>query len=210
MELSARNQLKGTITAIDLGAVMADITIDIGSEQTLSSAITRQSVERLGLKVGDQVVAIIKATEVMLGKPTRRPAGRQGDPSRGGTGMRRSGWRGIALIASLVVRRWWSRSAPSRRDAAAQASPAATPGAAAANATIELKGLVTNPGPMSIADLQQLPQETVDVTFESGSGTEKHTYTGVRLYDALDQLGLAIDPAGAQSAAAHVRRHHGQ
>ena len=69
MELSARNQLKGTITAIDLGAVMADITIDIGGEQTLSSAITRQSAERLGLKVGDQVVAIIKATEVMVGKP---------------------------------------------------------------------------------------------------------------------------------------------
>ena len=69
LELSARNQLKGTIKAIELGAVMADVTIDIGSEQTLSSAITRQSVERLGLKVGDQVVAIIKATEVILGKP---------------------------------------------------------------------------------------------------------------------------------------------
>ena len=53
---------------------------------------------------------------------------------------------------------------------------------------------MTHPGPVSIADLQQMPHETVDVTFESGSGTETHTYTGVRLYDALDQLGLAIDP----------------
>lgn len=70
MELSARNQLKGTITAIEVGAVMADISVDIGNAQTLSSAITKNSVERLGLKVGDQVVVIIKATEVMIGKPT--------------------------------------------------------------------------------------------------------------------------------------------
>jgi molybdopterin-binding protein len=53
LELSARNQLKGTITSIELGAVMADITIDIGSDQTLNSVITRHSVGRLGLKVGD-------------------------------------------------------------------------------------------------------------------------------------------------------------
>lgn len=70
MELSARNQLAGTITAITLGAVMADVSVDIGHGQTISSAITRNSVERLGLKVGDRVVAIIKATEVMIGKPT--------------------------------------------------------------------------------------------------------------------------------------------
>ena len=72
MELSARNQIKGTITAIELGAVMADVSVDMGNDQTLSSAITRKSVERLGLKVGDNVVVIIKATEVMLGKPTER------------------------------------------------------------------------------------------------------------------------------------------
>lgn len=70
MELSARNQIAGTITAIELGAVMADVTLDIGNGQTVTSAITKNSVERLGLKVGDQVVAIVKATEVMLGKPT--------------------------------------------------------------------------------------------------------------------------------------------
>jgi molybdate transport system regulatory protein len=69
MELSARNQLQGTITAIELGAVMADVTVDIGNGNALVSAITRKSVERLGLKVGDSVVVIIKATEVMVGKP---------------------------------------------------------------------------------------------------------------------------------------------
>ncbi|HEU0115881.1 MAG TPA: TOBE domain-containing protein [Thermomicrobiales bacterium] len=70
MELSARNQIEGTITDIELGAVMADVAVDIGNGQTLTSAITRKSVERLGLKAGDRVVVIIKATEVMLGKPT--------------------------------------------------------------------------------------------------------------------------------------------
>lgn len=70
MELSARNQITGTIAEIELGAVMADVTVDIGNGQTLTSAITRKSVERLGLQVGDRVVAIIKATEVMLGKTT--------------------------------------------------------------------------------------------------------------------------------------------
>ena len=68
MELSARNQIAGTIKTIELGAVMADVTLDIGGGQTVTSAITKHSVERLGLKVGDQVVAIITATEVMIGK----------------------------------------------------------------------------------------------------------------------------------------------
>jgi molybdopterin-binding protein len=71
VELSARNQIAGTVKSITLGAVMADVTIDIGNGQTLTAAITRNSVERLGLKEGDAVVAVIKATEVMVGK---RPA----------------------------------------------------------------------------------------------------------------------------------------
>lgn len=68
MELSARNQLKGKVANITLGAVMADVSVDIGNNQTVVSAITRASVERLGLKEGDDVTVIIKATEVMLGK----------------------------------------------------------------------------------------------------------------------------------------------
>ena len=70
MELSARNQITGTITAIELGAVMADVSVDIGNDQSLAAAITRSSVERLGLQVGDAVVVVIKATDVMLGKPS--------------------------------------------------------------------------------------------------------------------------------------------
>jgi molybdopterin-binding protein len=69
MELSARNQLAGRIVAITLGAVMAEVTIDLGNGQTIVAAITRSSVERLGLAEGDEVTAIVKATEVMVGKP---------------------------------------------------------------------------------------------------------------------------------------------
>lgn len=70
LELSARNQLQGTVTNVTLGAVMADVSVDIGNGQTVVSAITRASVERLDLKVGDAVTVIVKATEVMLGKTT--------------------------------------------------------------------------------------------------------------------------------------------
>lgn len=67
MELSARNQLKGTITNVKLGGIMAEVTVDVAG-QTLVSVITRGSVERMGLQVGDAVTIIIKSTEVMLGK----------------------------------------------------------------------------------------------------------------------------------------------
>jgi molybdopterin-binding protein len=69
MELSARNQIRGTVKAIVLGAVMAEVTVDIGNGQTITAAITRNSVERMNLAEGDDVVVIIKATEVMVGKP---------------------------------------------------------------------------------------------------------------------------------------------
>ena len=68
MQISARNQLRGKVTAVKLGTVMAQVTIQVGGQEVVS-AITRDSVDRLGIKVGDEIVAIIKATEVMLGKP---------------------------------------------------------------------------------------------------------------------------------------------
>ena len=68
MKLSARNQIKGKLTKIDLGAVMAKIKIDIGGGNTLTSLISKKSVEDLSLKVGDEVTAIIKSTEVIIGK----------------------------------------------------------------------------------------------------------------------------------------------
>lgn len=67
MELSARNQLKGTVTDVTLGTIMAEVTVDIGGQEVVS-AITRGSVERLGLQTGDGVTVIIKSTEVLIGK----------------------------------------------------------------------------------------------------------------------------------------------
>jgi molybdopterin-binding protein len=68
MRLSARNQLEGTIASVQLGAVMATIVIRLPGGQEVVSAITKDSAEALELKVGDTVTAVIKATEVMVGK----------------------------------------------------------------------------------------------------------------------------------------------
>jgi molybdopterin-binding protein len=67
MELSARNQLKGTVKSVHLGEVMAEVVVDIGGQE-IASAITKTSAQRLGLAEGDEVVAVIKATEVLIGK----------------------------------------------------------------------------------------------------------------------------------------------
>lgn len=68
VEISARNQLRGTVKSVSVDGIMAEVHIQIG-QQELVSVITRASVERLGIRVGDEVVALIKATEVMVGKP---------------------------------------------------------------------------------------------------------------------------------------------
>jgi molybdate transport system regulatory protein len=65
MELSARNQLTGTVTAVKTGAVMAEVTVDVDAG-SVTAAITDTSRDRLGLKEGDEVRVIIKATEVMI------------------------------------------------------------------------------------------------------------------------------------------------
>jgi molybdopterin-binding protein len=67
MKLSTRNQLKGAVTAVSLGGIMAEVTVDIGGQQIVA-AITRGSAEELALAEGDAVTVLIKATEVMLGK----------------------------------------------------------------------------------------------------------------------------------------------
>ncbi len=68
MQLSARNQLKGKVKSVKLGNVMAEVIIELGSGEELVSAITRGSAESLNLQVGEEVVAVIKSTEVMVGK----------------------------------------------------------------------------------------------------------------------------------------------
>ena len=66
MELSARNQIEGTATADKPGEVTVPVTIAIGGGNELVAAITRDSAEGLGLVEGSRVVALIKATEVMV------------------------------------------------------------------------------------------------------------------------------------------------
>jgi molybdopterin-binding protein len=65
--LSARNQLAGTIKELKIGNVMAEVVILVGGAEIVA-AITRDSAERLGLKQGDSVKAVVKATDVMIDK----------------------------------------------------------------------------------------------------------------------------------------------
>jgi molybdopterin-binding protein len=67
MPLSARNHLKGEITEVILGTVTALITLKVG-DNIVESVITKRSAEEMGLKKGDKVTAVIKATEVMIQK----------------------------------------------------------------------------------------------------------------------------------------------
>lgn len=67
MKLSARNQFKGTIVAIDEGAVNAIVKIDIGGGNVISATISMAAVRELGLCVGGEAYAVIKATSVMVG-----------------------------------------------------------------------------------------------------------------------------------------------
>ena len=67
MRLSARNQIKGKVTAIDRGPIHSKVRIDIGSGNHLTSVISTEAVEDLKLAVGQTCFAVIKATSVMVG-----------------------------------------------------------------------------------------------------------------------------------------------
>ncbi len=70
LELSARNRLKGTITRLQVDGLMAEVLLRIG-DQELVAIITRSSCERMRLEVGAEVFAVIKSTEVMIGRLER-------------------------------------------------------------------------------------------------------------------------------------------
>jgi molybdopterin-binding protein len=68
MRLSTRNQLSGTITEVDLGAVMATVKVRLdGGDQIVTASITKDAAEELGLEVGNAATVLIKSTEVMIG-----------------------------------------------------------------------------------------------------------------------------------------------
>lgn len=67
MPLSARNQLAGTITEIQIGDIMVHVVVKVG-DNLIESVITRNSAEELNLKMGDTVHVVVKSTEVMIRK----------------------------------------------------------------------------------------------------------------------------------------------
>jgi molybdopterin-binding protein len=68
MKLSARNQLEGKIVDVRKGQTTAHVRIDVGNGIVITASITNEAVDDLGLMVGDDAVAVIKASDVMIGK----------------------------------------------------------------------------------------------------------------------------------------------
>jgi molybdate transport system regulatory protein len=68
LKLSARNQLKGKVISVEKGVITAKVKVEVKVPATITSVITKEAVEDLGLKVGDEVEVVIKSTEVMIGK----------------------------------------------------------------------------------------------------------------------------------------------
>lgn len=68
MKLSARNQILGKVVDVTKGQTTAHVRIDIGSGNIIVSSITNEAVDELALKAGDTVYAVIKASDVMVGK----------------------------------------------------------------------------------------------------------------------------------------------
>ncbi len=66
MKISARNRLKGKVVEITKGATTAHVRIDIGNGSIVTSSITNEAVDELGLAVGASAYAVIKASDVMV------------------------------------------------------------------------------------------------------------------------------------------------
>lgn len=68
MKLSARNQISGNVAAVQKGQTTSHVRVDIGNGVVITSSITNEAVDDLGLKQGDSVTVVIKASDVMIGK----------------------------------------------------------------------------------------------------------------------------------------------
>lgn len=68
MKLSARNQIKGKVTAVQKGQTTDHVRIDIGGGVVITSSITNEAIDELALKPGDEAIAVIKASDVMVAK----------------------------------------------------------------------------------------------------------------------------------------------
>ena len=68
MKLSARNQVRGTVISVTPGAVNGTVKVDIGGGTILTSSITEEAIQDLGLAIGDAVTVIVKASDVLIAK----------------------------------------------------------------------------------------------------------------------------------------------
>ena len=68
MKISARNQIVGTVVQVTPGAVNTTVKVDIGGGNVVTSSITAEAVDELGLAAGDKVTVIVKASDVLIGK----------------------------------------------------------------------------------------------------------------------------------------------
>jgi len=66
MHISARNQIKGKVVEVTKGATTSHVRVDIGGGQIVTASITNEAVDQLGLKAGGAVIAVIKASDVMI------------------------------------------------------------------------------------------------------------------------------------------------
>ena len=66
MRISARNQLKGTVVEVKKGATTSHVRVDIGNGQIMTSSITNEAVDELGIKANGKVVVVVKASDVMI------------------------------------------------------------------------------------------------------------------------------------------------
>jgi molybdate transport system regulatory protein len=68
LKLSARNQFKGKVVAVEKGVITAKVKVEVQMPVTVTAVITKEAVEELDIKEGDEVVAIVKSTEIMIAK----------------------------------------------------------------------------------------------------------------------------------------------
>jgi molybdate transport system regulatory protein len=68
LKLSARNQFKGKVLAVEKGVITAKVKVEVKMPVTVTAVITKEAVEELDIKVGDEVTAIVKSTEIMIAK----------------------------------------------------------------------------------------------------------------------------------------------
>jgi molybdopterin-binding protein len=66
MRISARNQIKGTVVEVKKGATTSHVRVDIGGGQIVTSSITNEAVDDLGIKAGSKATVVIKASDVMI------------------------------------------------------------------------------------------------------------------------------------------------